>query len=395
MKRAATSVAFAFLAAASACSGASVGMSVVPPPRSWEQDLVEHRRARNADFASDPDSPIPKAGRAAFSGLSYFPADPSWRYAGWITRYPQPEKLTIVTPAASRARASWGKLDVRGRRETQPSGLPARSSRAAGRRGLFLPFKDRTTERKRIPRDARRFPKGPTAARSSDFNRAYNPSRAREVPVPGDAGREHAFGRGGGGRARARARSGRRHSLSRFLAPDAPVFLVGFMGAGKSTVGRALAARWGWAFADTDAIVTSTDGRTIEEIFRQSGEGRFGELGGRSCSPEGRARRPPAAASSWGRPARIHAHPRIRVGSTLARPRARSPISVGPLWPSEDPPLRFFADARRRGLADLVDVPAGVLTSWRKPSTPRACIFVDLKKTIPSRLIPLSWRTVR
>lgn len=61
-------------------------------------------------------------------------------------------------------------------------------------------------------------------------------------------------------------------------APDAPIFLVGFMGAGKTTVGQALAARLNWAFADTDALVEQAEGRSIEEIFRASGEGRFREL---------------------------------------------------------------------------------------------------------------------
>jgi shikimate kinase len=59
---------------------------------------------------------------------------------------------------------------------------------------------------------------------------------------------------------------------------DAPIFLVGFMGVGKSTVGRALAARLGWEFEDTDALVTRTEGRAIDDIFRTSGEGRFREL---------------------------------------------------------------------------------------------------------------------
>lgn len=59
--------------------------------------------------------------------------------------------------------------------------------------------------------------------------------------------------------------------------PDAPLYLVGFMGVGKSTVGRALAARLGWEFTDTDALVVSAEGRAVEAIFRASGEGRFRE----------------------------------------------------------------------------------------------------------------------
>ena len=55
------------------------------------------------------------------------------------------------------------------------------------------------------------------------------------------------------------------------------IFLVGFMGAGKSEVGRALAALAGLAFADTDAMVEQAGGIPIEEIFRVHGEGAFRE----------------------------------------------------------------------------------------------------------------------
>ena len=66
--------------------------------------------------------------------------------------------------------------------------------------------------------------------------------------------------------------------MTRAAGRDAPVFLVGFMGVGKTTVGHALATRLGWAFADTDAMVEQSAGRSIEEIFRESGEGRFREV---------------------------------------------------------------------------------------------------------------------
>ena len=53
------------------------------------------------------------------------------------------------------------------------------------------------------------------------------------------------------------------------------VFLVGFMGAGKSRVGRALARRLGWRFADLDRRVEACAGRSIARIFGESGEGAF------------------------------------------------------------------------------------------------------------------------
>jgi len=47
------------------------------------------------------------------------------------------------------------------------------------------------------------------------------------------------------------------------------------MGAGKSSVGRALAARLGWTFEDLDERIERREGRTIAEIFRESGEAEF------------------------------------------------------------------------------------------------------------------------
>ena len=58
------------------------------------------------------------------------------------------------------------------------------------------------------------------------------------------------------------------------------VVLVGPMGAGKSTVGRILAERWASAFRDTDDDVEAADGRTISDIFVESGEGHFRALEG-------------------------------------------------------------------------------------------------------------------
>ncbi len=56
------------------------------------------------------------------------------------------------------------------------------------------------------------------------------------------------------------------------------VILVGFMGAGKSSVGRLLAKRLGRCFVETDDLIVAREGRTIPEIFRTHGEGRFREL---------------------------------------------------------------------------------------------------------------------
>ena len=56
------------------------------------------------------------------------------------------------------------------------------------------------------------------------------------------------------------------------------VVLVGVPGAGKSTVGQALAARLGVGFRDTDADVEASTGRQIADIFVESGEPEFRAL---------------------------------------------------------------------------------------------------------------------
>jgi shikimate kinase len=53
------------------------------------------------------------------------------------------------------------------------------------------------------------------------------------------------------------------------------IFLVGFMGAGKTSVGKVLGRRLGWAFEDLDDRIQAREGRTVEEIFRDSGEPSF------------------------------------------------------------------------------------------------------------------------
>ncbi len=56
------------------------------------------------------------------------------------------------------------------------------------------------------------------------------------------------------------------------------VVLIGFMGAGKTVVGRALACRLGTTFVDTDDLVVEAAGRPISEIFLYQGEAAFRRL---------------------------------------------------------------------------------------------------------------------
>lgn len=75
-----------------------------------------------------------------------------------------------------------------------------------------------------------------------------------------DPGRYTAWQRGGG-----RERS----------SAMKPLFLIGYMGCGKSTLARKLARRMGVSFADTDAQVERREGASVADVFRYEGEERF------------------------------------------------------------------------------------------------------------------------
>jgi shikimate kinase len=56
------------------------------------------------------------------------------------------------------------------------------------------------------------------------------------------------------------------------------VYIVGFMGSGKSTAGRKLALSLGWQFIDLDKKIEESAGKHIPDIFEQDGESRFREI---------------------------------------------------------------------------------------------------------------------
>jgi len=99
------------------------------------------------------------------------------------------------------------------------------------------------------------------------------------LPAVWDAGADSAAMIGAlyaGGRieenARAALDAARRRGRPRRL------YLVGFMGCGKSTIGRRLAERLGTPFVDLDDEIERTSGRTVRALFEESGEARFRRL---------------------------------------------------------------------------------------------------------------------
>ncbi len=61
------------------------------------------------------------------------------------------------------------------------------------------------------------------------------------------------------------------------------IVITGFMGTGKSTIGRILAQKLGYDFIDMDALIEDRQGRTIREIFEREGESYFRQLESDLC----------------------------------------------------------------------------------------------------------------
>lgn len=72
-----------------------------------------------------------------------------------------------------------------------------------------------------------------------------------------------------------RQQKGRAETSAADFVPNRTIVLVGLMGAGKTNIGRRLAARLNLPFFDSDSEIEAAAGETIEEIFRNRGEAVF------------------------------------------------------------------------------------------------------------------------
>jgi shikimate kinase len=138
------------------------------------------------------------------------------------------------------------------------------------------------------------------------------------------------------------------------------VSLVGFMGSGKSTVGRVLAARLRWPFKDTDALIEAREGQPAESVRKVRGLDYFRDLERRVVlsTPEEGTRVMAVGFGGYTEetiPFLDRLGPTIhldltfeevkrRVGENPARPLARDPKLFGVFIKEK----RFYARARHR-----------------------------------------------
>ena len=107
------------------------------------------------------------------------------------------------------------------------------------------------------------------------------------------------------------------------LRARSPIVLIGMMGSGKTTVGRALAERLGWRFLDTDAQVVADTGSTISEIFEQLGEAAFRAVESRVIAEAMTATDPVVISVGGGAVLAEANRVRLRAGGVVVWLRAR------------------------------------------------------------------------
>jgi shikimate kinase len=159
------------------------------------------------------------------------------------------------------------------------------------------------------------------------------------------------------------------------------IYIVGFMGAGKSTIGRLLAKRLGWAFLDLDREIERGEHRSISEIFTTEGEPRFRVLeqnylrqlstrhqvvialgGGAFVDPANRELTETTGITIWLKVSFATVVTRVRMDGT--RPKFANREQAETLYQSREPIYRLariHAEADNRPPAEVADELLGAI----------------------------------
>lgn len=175
--------------------------------------------------------------------------------------------------------------------------------------------------------------------------------------------------------------------LSQTPAPAHNLALVGFMAAGKTTVGRLLARALGWDFLDFDDEIARIEGRTVAEIFRHDGELAFRAMESRLTAGLSSVRRTVLApGGGWiVQPGNLDCLPpgtvtiwlRVSAGEALRRAAAAG---------VERPLLAAAADPLTEARA---------LLRSREPFYGRADLAIDVDDRTPADIVQEIRRTIR
>jgi shikimate kinase len=164
--------------------------------------------------------------------------------------------------------------------------------------------------------------------------------------------------------------------------PETPgaanIVLVGFMGAGKTTVGRRLAEVLGWRFIDLDEEIVREAGMPVAEIFRTRGEAAFRDLESRLTA----------------RLSSVHRTVLAPGGGWIADPAnaERLPPATSTVWlrvSPEEAVRRILATGAERPLLSGVEDPvvlARLLLARREPLYRTADLIVDVDGRTPDEV---------
>jgi uncharacterized protein len=158
--------------------GCSSPETELPRKTTSEGSIQQERESKDADFNSNPNSPILSEDRLRFRGLSYFPADPGLKFSVRLMRYQRPEQVRLGTNTGEiRSGLRYGYFDF----QVQGKNCRLQVYRLddafdGGGVALFIPFRDATTGLETYSTGRYIDLKENTSGiYELDFNRAYNP----------------------------------------------------------------------------------------------------------------------------------------------------------------------------------------------------------------------------
>jgi shikimate kinase len=164
------------------------------------------------------------------------------------------------------------------------------------------------------------------------------------------------------------------------------VWLVGMMGAGKSSVGLLLAERLGLPFHDTDAEVEREAGASVAELFAREGEEGFRAREGRAVARLAGA--PAVVALGGGALTREAVRERVAGAGRRVYLRARPETLLARLGDGEGRPLLGGLDAAGR-LARLRE-----LLTRREPEYLRAEVVIETDARPLAEVVEAAWRAL-